>query len=250
VVPFPTVADDDSLIAAQLTEKLTLSNVLLPVDADSVIFTVHLYSREAGNLRPNPQLPLRVAFTLSPAVAGAPPITISLGSIPASGESRQTVRVAFPVQVFRTQVINLQPVLTNLNVVNSRGALVHVYEVVETSAGKSLYPPAVTAIDNEYGSRLLVHPNPFLSEAKSRSAGNPSTQIRFALKDNGIATLRIYNLYGQLVRALLHEFRAAGEYTMPWDGRDDRGAVVASGVYFIRFETAREVKLCKVMLVR
>ena len=70
------------------------------------------------------------------------------------------------------------------------------------------------------------------------------------MKEAGLATVRVYNLNGQLIRALLDEQRAAGEYALPWDGRDHRGVTAASGVYFIRFETANAVKLNKVILVR
>jgi len=48
----------------------------------------------------------------------------------------------------------------------------------------------------------------------------------------------------------LNDHREVGEYTMPWDGRDYRGAAIASGVYFIRFATGSTVKVNKVMLVR
>jgi len=70
------------------------------------------------------------------------------------------------------------------------------------------------------------------------------------MREAGLATLRVYNLNGQLIRELLHEHRAAGEHAVPWDGHDNRGRAAASGVYFIRFEAGNEVKLSKVMLVR
>jgi flagellar hook assembly protein FlgD len=70
------------------------------------------------------------------------------------------------------------------------------------------------------------------------------------MKEAGMATLRIYNLNGQQIRDLLHEHRVAGEHTVTWDGRGERGATTASGVYFIRFEAGNEMKVSKVMLVR
>ncbi|MGH7601432.1 MAG: T9SS type A sorting domain-containing protein, partial [bacterium] len=106
---------------------------------------------------------------------------------------------------------------------------------IETSLPKELEAAAQKATP-----QVLAHPNPF----------NPSTQIRFAMKNAGIAKLRIYNLNGQLIRELLNEYRVAGEHRVPWDGRDDRGRAAASGVYFIRFEAGKEVEVNKVMLVR
>jgi hypothetical protein len=93
---------------------------------------------------------------------------------------------------------------------------------------------------SSHGLSVWAHPNPF----------NPSTQIGFAMREDGLATLRIYNLCGQVIRELLNEYRAAGEHNVKWDGRDARGVAAASGVYFIRFETGNEVKIGKIMLVR
>lgn len=117
-------------------------------------------------------------------------------------------------------------------------SLGHIYEIVETPIGKTLESLAENAAPQEY--TLSAYPNPF----------NPSTQIHFAMKEAGLATVPVYNLNGQLIRELLNEYRAAGDYSTPWDGRDARGLGTASGVYFIRFEVGNEVKLSKVMLVR
>jgi hypothetical protein len=214
--------------------------VLLPADADSVVFTVHHYSRDAGNLRQNLQLPLQVAFVLLPTTAGATPITISLGSISPTGESRQATRMAFPAQSWRNQKVNLQTVISNLDVSKSLGTLIHVYEAVQSGVSKSNSQLTAMVTDDQPSLTLHVHPNPF----------NPSAQIRFDIPAESSVALRIYNLYGQLVRELLHEYRAAGEYTITWDGRDDRGIAAASGVYFVRFGAGNAVKVSKVMLVR
>ena len=79
--------------------------------------------------------------------------------------------------------------------------------------------PEVTALHGAY-------PNPF----------NPSTTIRFSLAEPGPATLRIYDLSGRRVRTLLDEHRAAGHHDLEWNGRDDSGRRLASGVYFYRLE--------------
>jgi len=44
--------------------------------------------------------------------------------------------------------------------------------------------------------------------------------------------INIYNVLGQKVRSLVNEEHPAGEYTVVWDGRDDNGRSVSSGVYF------------------
>jgi hypothetical protein len=80
--------------------------------------------------------------------------------------------------------------------------------------------PAVNSLAQNF-------PNPF----------NPSTTIKFDLKDKGLVSLKVYNVAGQLVRTLVNEVRPAGSYEVPWNGLNDRGSAVASGIYFYKMET-------------
>ncbi len=66
------------------------------------------------------------------------------------------------------------------------------------------------------------HPNPF----------NPMTQIVFDLPRFSQAALRVFDATGRLVRTIVDHNMPAGSYTLSWDGRDERGSSVASGVYF------------------
>jgi hypothetical protein len=69
------------------------------------------------------------------------------------------------------------------------------------------------------------YPNPF----------NPTTTIRFSIEQPDEIRLEIYDLAGRLVRTLIdNENKVAGEHLVLWDGRDDRGKPVGSGVYFYR----------------
>jgi hypothetical protein len=84
------------------------------------------------------------------------------------------------------------------------------------------------------------HPNPF----------NPSTTIRFGLPVASAIALRIYDVSGRAVRTLAHGPRAAGDYDLAWDGRDDRGTAVAAGVYFYRLSSGSETLTRKMILVK
>ena len=79
---------------------------------------------------------------------------------------------------------------------------------------------------------LPNYPNPF----------NPETTISYQLPPTGQAAnsqvnLTVYNLNGQIVRRLVKGNQPAGTYSVKWDGTDDRGVPVASGVYFYRLTT-------------
>lgn len=74
------------------------------------------------------------------------------------------------------------------------------------------------------------HPNPF----------NPATNIRFTVgsgQSPAQVTLKIYNIAGQLVRILVDEEKALGMYTIGWDGKNDSGEDVSSGIYFYQLKT-------------
>ena len=93
--------------------------------------------------------------------------------------------------------------------------------------------PATFALDQNY-------PNPF----------NSGTVINFDLPSRGETELTVYNLAGQKVVSLVEGVREAGNYHLRWDGRDDVGWHVASGVYFYRLRAGDQVETRKLLLLR
>ena len=86
-----------------------------------------------------------------------------------------------------------------------------------------------------------VGPNPF----------NPSTSLRFHLPTSGAVSLDIYNVVGQVVRRVLsRQDLEAGHHTFLWDGRDDGGRPVASGVYLYRLTFQDQAVVRKMTLLR
>ncbi len=83
-------------------------------------------------------------------------------------------------------------------------------------------------------------PNPF----------NPTTRIRFDLPRRAPVTLNIYSSSGRLVRRLLNEKMDAGAQQVIWDGQNDAGQTVSSGVYFIRIEAEEFARTRKMTLIR
>jgi hypothetical protein len=84
------------------------------------------------------------------------------------------------------------------------------------------------------------HPNPF----------NPQTTISFSIAQRGNVRLNVYDVNGALVRTLANETRAAGAYDVTWDGRDDRGRAVASGVYFYKLTAGSFTQTRKMVLLK
>ena len=85
------------------------------------------------------------------------------------------------------------------------------------------------------------YPNPF----------NPVTTIRYQVpRPGGSVQLIIYDVRGGVVRTLVNEAKAPGYYTLNWDGGNDQGATVASGVYFLRMTAPSFVKTQKLVVVK
>lgn len=83
-------------------------------------------------------------------------------------------------------------------------------------------------------------PNPF----------NPTTTIEFQLPSASDITLNIYNTNGQLVRILISKQMTAGHHEMIWDGTDDSGRQVGSGVYFYYISAKKFKQTRKMLLLR
>jgi hypothetical protein len=81
------------------------------------------------------------------------------------------------------------------------------------------------------------------------SAGE-SVYVDYALPRNGPVTIQVFTLDGALVKVLARESKAAGEYRVGWDGKNNGGREVARGMYFIRVVAPDVDEIRKVMVVR
>jgi hypothetical protein len=93
--------------------------------------------------------------------------------------------------------------------------------------------PAATKLMGNY-------PNPF----------NPTTSINYALSEDGFVSLRIYNTIGEEVATLVNEYQVAGIKSAVWNGRNESGLSVASGIYIYRLTTGKIVMSKKMLYVK
>jgi protein tyrosine/serine phosphatase len=103
------------------------------------------------------------------------------------------------------------------------------------------------SVDNDNSSETIPvyqllknYPNPF----------NPSTTISFSLSKSCDVNLDIYNIKGQKIKSIVDSKLKVGKYDLIWNGDDEKGATVSSGIYFYRltvgqksYETGRMVLL-------
>ena len=117
-------------------------------------------------------------------------------------------------------------------------------DVHENSSGFALLrPEQVTAVDLPPALRTKLlpnRPNPF----------NPRTRISFTVREAGTVTLDVHDVAGRRVRLLLSGRVAAGPHELVWDGRDDHGRELPSGVYVCRLRADGRKVTDKMTLVR
>jgi hypothetical protein len=87
---------------------------------------------------------------------------------------------------------------------------------------------------------VSAFPNPF----------NPQTTVKFTNPAAGNVKVGVYDIHGRMIRSLVSESMAAGDHNIVWNGQDNTGAQVASGVYFVRMDTGSAQATQKLMMVK
>ena len=111
-------------------------------------------------------------------------------------------------------------------------------EVAESGLGAEYGPYTVTY--RVANSLAQNHPNPF----------NPTTTIGYSIAKDNEVMLTIYDVAGRKVRTLVNERQKADVYKLTWDGSNDAGTRVASGVYFYKLVAGNFVKTKKMVLLK
>lgn len=104
---------------------------------------------------------------------------------------------------------------------------------------------ATQNIDNKFkavsaGLSLQVYPNPF----------NPETTIKYSVDNTVPVSIKIYNELGQVVRTLINETQNSGKYTAVWNGRDEYGHQLSSGIYYCRLSAGSASYVLNISLVK
>ncbi|MCC7430093.1 S8 family serine peptidase [bacterium] len=84
------------------------------------------------------------------------------------------------------------------------------------------------------------YPNPF----------NPTTTIEFAILESGKTELEIFNVLGQKIRTLVSEKLLSGSYKVKWNGTDENGKQVSSGIYFYKLKSGNFSETKKMVLLK
>ncbi len=163
-----------------------------------------------------------------------PGATVTAGTFTATTNNSGAYTMIVPTGTYSvTASANLYQSQTVQNVVVNQDLTTTVnFNLTPGSDGTEDVVVAATALKGNY-------PNPF----------NPSTTISYSIKDAGPVRIDIYNLKGQIVRTLVNAQQASGNYNIVWNGKDDQGRSVGSGVYYYRMQTTSFTNTKKMLLV-
>ncbi len=117
-------------------------------------------------------------------------------------------------------------------IINNDNVIFDIYLVPDVGSDDELILPASSLSQN--------YPNPF----------NPETTISFTTENTENTEVIIYNLKGQKVRTLVNEEFPAGRHSVLWDGRDNKGKPVSTGMYFYKLETGAFSAVKKMILIK
>lgn len=113
--------------------------------------------------------------------------------------------------------------------------------VIEGTIGTGVEVKDLTIITPDDYQLYQNYPNPF----------NPSTKISFYLPIDKKISLRVYNQLGQVVRTLINDqLYERGNHSLIWDGKNDAGKQVSSGIYIAQLQFGNFSKEIKMMLLK
>ena len=116
-------------------------------------------------------------------------------------------------------------------------------EQIDETGQSTFHGPAIANLSGlvpESYALYQNYPNPF----------NPETTIRYALPREEPVTLQVFNIRGQAVRTLVDEPVKAGYHSLIWDGRNETGQAVASGIYFVQLQAGSYHQTRKLALIK
>ncbi|MDP8201455.1 MAG: T9SS type A sorting domain-containing protein, partial [Candidatus Tenebribacter burtonii] len=102
------------------------------------------------------------------------------------------------------------------------------------------YETSTDEVINNSHFSAVNYPNPF----------NPTTTIEFSIQNDSEVKLIIFNIKGQIIKSLINEYLNIGKHSVNWDGCDNSGQSVGSGVYLYQIKTPTETITKRMLLLK
>ncbi|KAA3597104.1 MAG: choice-of-anchor D domain-containing protein, partial [Calditrichaeota bacterium] len=192
--------------------------------------------------------PVVGADTVTVTNTGSADLTISALNISGTNVNNFAVTNTTPVTVTPNSSVDIIVDLANITATGTYNATL---EIVNNAPSGNVFvnlsadililgiEDLGNAIPTEF-SLAPNYPNPF----------NPTTTIKFGIPEKNFTRVVVYNALGQSVKTLVNETLEASFYELKWDGTDNNGNTVASGIYFARMEAGKFVEIRKMTFLK
>ena len=168
--------------------------------------------------------------------------SIPLGSIEYEPDIAETIEIEIPKGSYQIDSRAILEITKNQGqfVTLAKPLIVYQYEIPETTSSGG-GPQSAGRITILTKPKLYQnYPNPFKIQ----------TAIRYSLPGESRVSLKIYSITGRLVKTLLDQNQTSGIYSVNWDGKDNLGKTVSSGIYFYRLETDNYQTTNRAIIIR
>lgn len=138
-----------------------------------------------------------------------------------------------------------EEIQTGIILTNQEPQVVHLNAVVSNiwlAEDKKVQPNKFKIYQN--------YPNPFSAGGGSAFGGNPETEIKYTIAENAFVDLSIYNMLGQKITTLVNTNLQRGNYSVKWNGTDQSGNHLGSGIYIAKMKANDFVGYQKMFLLR
>jgi len=130
-------------------------------------------------------------------------------------------------------------------ILSSYGSAVYTISTQEEMVNLPPIPPIVSVDD-----QVVSIPEDFHLFQNYPNPSNPSTTIRFSIVQPGNVSIKIYDVLGRKVKTLINEVKIIGTYSSTWNGNDNFGNKVSSGIYFYRMVSGTFIETKKMIFLK
>lgn len=239
---------DSSLVVnvADIFQYLETDTITLPGEVDSIYWSQNFYGKGLDKLigigARNIMVTIQLVYVTNNAVLSS---LAELTFLPTAAETRFRGTVARDIASYRDKAVILRVAVAGIST-NTNNFVPGLAQVLFKNSSGIFKPephlePGLS--NNSIPSNFDIEqnfPNPF----------NATTTLRYHLPQASQVILKIYNLLGQQVRTLVDKAQAAGYHTVQWNGRDDMGSVMVSGVYCYVIQASEFNAVRKMVMLR
>lgn len=118
---------------------------------------------------------------------------------------------------------------------------------VQGQFATTIYKPDTTTSISESNDQVQYS---FSLQQNYPSPFNPTTTVSFTLSQAITITIKVYNILGKEITTLVDENLSAGEHSVQWDGKDQKGNLLPGGIYFIQMIAGSYQKTIKTILLK